>query len=74
MLYAYLPQIAYPLGIQHGVALLTAWLSASWKMVPPPFLWSLRHGWVGWGAKFFLDQTFDEGCSFALLAVLKPLH
>ena len=63
------------LGIEHGVALLTAWPSASGQWVPPPFLRSLRHGWVGWGAKIFF-QTFAsfEGSSLSLPAALEPPH
>ena len=44
------------------------------KWVPPPFLWSWCHGWVGWGTKIFFDQFFKEGSSLVLAVALKPLH
>ena len=25
----------------------------AWMWVPPSFLWTWCHGWVGWGSKFF---------------------
>ena len=62
------------LGIQYGVAFVSARLSASGKWVPHPFLWSLRHGWVGWGAKIVSARLLTEACSFVLLAALKPLQ
>ena len=43
------------------------------KEFPPSILWLLRHGWVGWGAKFvsrLSPVTMDA--AFVQLEVLKP--
>ena len=62
------------LGIEYGVVFLLHFSLCLRKWVPPPFLWSWCHGWVGWGAKNFFDQFFKEGSSLVLAVALKPLH
>ena len=44
------------------------------KEIPPPILWLLRHGWVGWGAKsfFFRLSPVPIDAAFVQLEVLKP--
>ena len=62
------------LGIEYGVVFLLHFSLCLRKWVPPPFLWSWCHGWVGWGAKIFFDQFFKEGSSLVLAVALKLLH
>ena len=44
------------------------------KEFPPSILWLLRHGWVGWGAKFFFPgrSPVTMDAAFVQLEVLKP--
>ena len=69
------PQFAnFPWGLSTVLSFLLHCSLRLRKWVPPPFLWSWCHGWVGWGAKIFFDQFFKEGSSLVLAVALKPLH
>ena len=69
------PQFAnFPWGLSTVLSFLLHFSLCLRKWVPPPFLWSWCHGWVGWGTKIFFDQFFKEGSSLVLAVALKLLH